>query len=236
MSWQPVASPEEAPTPSSLPPRRSEEATPTEANSGRAMVREILETLLFTLLIFFLVRSVVQNFKVEGSSMEPSLHTGQYIMVNRLVYLHIDLSRLPRWLPGVPDQEPLLAYLFHLPRRGDVVVFEYPRDTSRDFIKRVVGLPGETVQVRNNQVLINSVPLEEPYLPDSANRQMGNMSPVKVPQDAVFVMGDNRGNSSDSRNWGPLPLNRIVGRAWFTYWPWQQWGLIPHAEPTLAGP
>ncbi len=201
----------------------------------RDMLRDVLETLLFTLLIFFLVRSVVQNFRVDGSSMEPTLHTGQYIMVNRLIYAHIDLNLFSRRLPG-GEKEPHLAYLFHLPRRGDIVVFEYPRDTSRDFIKRVIGLPGETVEVRNNQVYINGVPLEEPYLSDTAKRQMGHMAPVQVPPGAVFVMGDNRGNSSDSRNWGPLPLDRIVGKAWFTYWPAEQWGQIPSSEPILAAP
>jgi signal peptidase I len=158
-------------------------------------------------------------------------------MVNRIIYLHIDLNALPPWLLGnTHDQGPMLAYLFHLPRRGDIVVFEYPRDTSRDFIKRVIGLPGETVEIRNGQVLVGGKPLEEPYLPETARTQMGNMAPIDVPPGSVFVMGDNRGNSSDSRNWGPLPLNRIVGRAWFTYWPRQYWGTIPTVKPILATP
>jgi signal peptidase I len=168
--------------------------------------------------------------------MEPNLHTGQYIMVNRLIYLHLDLNTFRRWLPQGGDSEPRLAYLFHLPRRGDIVVFEYPRDTSRDFIKRVIGLPGETVAARNHQVLINGVPLEEPYLPEPARAQMTDMPPTQVPPNTVFVMGDNRGNSSDSRSWGPLPLNRIVGQAWFTYWPREYWGVIPRTEPILAAP
>ncbi|MGB9723030.1 MAG: signal peptidase I [Chloroflexia bacterium] len=201
-----------------------------------ALFREILETLLFTLLIFFLVRSVIQNFKVEGYSMEPNLHTGQYIIVNRLEYWHIDLNLFRRLLPGGDQVEPNLVYFFHMPRRGEIVVFEYPKDTTRDFIKRVIGLPGETVEIRNGQVLINGVPLFEPYLSDAARAQTGNMGPVQVPPNAVFVMGDNRGNSSDSRNWGPLPLENIVGKAWVIYWPQQYWGIIPHAEPVLGAP
>jgi signal peptidase I len=200
------------------------------------MLREMLETLLFTLLIFFLVRSVIQNFRVEGSSMETNLHTGQYIIVNRIEYFHVDLNFFQRLLPGNQDLPPRLAYLFHMPRRGDIVVFEYPRDTSRDFIKRVIGLPGETVEIRNNQILIDGQPLDEPYLSTAARTQMGNMAPVVVPADAVFVMGDNRGNSSDSRSWGPLPLSKIVGRAWFIYWPQEYWGVIPQSTPTLASP
>ena len=220
-------------------PAGEETSPPSRQGSGtplRAMLQEILETILFTLLIFFLVRTVIQNFRVDGASMEPNLHTGQYIMVNRLIYFHLDLNIPRRWLQREGDVEPRLAYLFHLPRRGDIVVFEYPRDSSRDFIKRVIGLPGEMVEIRDHQALINGIPLQEPYLPESATTQMGDMAPVQVPANTVFVMGDNRGNSSDSRNWGPLPLNRIVGQAWFTYWPSRYWGAIPRAEPILAAP
>jgi signal peptidase I len=239
MSW-PISAPAEKDNPAQLTQASPSEAAAPPATKGakgsaRAVLREMLETLLFTLLIFFLVRTVIQNFKIEGSSMEPNLHTGQYIMVNRLVYFHIDLN-WRHWLLGEENQPQQLAYLIHSPRRGDIVVFEYPRDTSRDFIKRVIGLPGETVEVRNGQVLINGVPLNEPYLPESARPQMGSMAPVRVPSDAVFVMGDNRGNSSDSRSWGPLPLDKIVGQAWFIYWPQQYWGVIPQVAPTLAAP
>lgn len=238
MSW-PLSSPleRERPTPPATSPgAEAESSNAGPKNPAWSMLREVLETFLFTLLIFFLVRGVVQNFRVEGSSMESNLHTGQYIIVNRLEYFHIDLNAPRRLLPGNQDLPVRLAYLFHMPRRGDIVVFEYPRDTSRDFIKRVIGLPGETVEIRQNQVWINGVPLSEPYLSEAARNQMGNMPPLVVPMDAVFVMGDNRGNSSDSRSWGPLPLNKIVGRAWLIYWPQQYWGTIPRAQPTLAMP
>lgn len=231
---------------SAFPPEEGKNLIPTDPASPAApgvpvrkgnlwaMFREILETILFTLLIFFLVRSVIQNFKVEGHSMEPNLHSGQYIIVNRVEYLHFDLNFFRRLLGE--KVEPNLAYLFHMPRRGDIVVFEYPKDTTRDYIKRVIGLPGETVEIRNGQVLINGIPLFEPYLSDAARMQTGNMAPVQVPPNAVFVMGDNRGNSSDSRTWGPLPLENIVGKAWLIYWPRQYWGIIPHAEPVLGAP
>jgi len=205
-------------------------------NSLGAMLREVLETLLFTLLIFFLVRSVIQNFRVEGYSMEPTLHTGQFLIVNRLEYLHLDLNFFRRLLPGGEEVPPNLVYLFHPPRRGEIVVFEYPRDTTRDYIKRVIGLPGETVEIRHGQVLINGVPLLEPYLSDAARTQTGNMPPVQVPPNAVFVMGDNRGSSNDSRSWGPLPLENIVGKAWIIYWPQKYWGIVPHGEPVLGAP
>ncbi len=233
----PVFPPEEGKERSTDPaPPAVADKVPARKDTLWAMFREILETLLFTLLIFFLVRSVIQNFKVEGFSMEPNLHSGQYIIVNRVEYLHIDLNFFRRLLPGGEKVEPNLVYLFHMPRRGEIVVFEYPKDTTRDYIKRVIGLPGETVEIRNGQVLINGVPLFEPYLNDAARAQTGNMPPVQVPPNAVFVMGDNRGNSSDSRNWGPLPLENIVGKAWIIYWPQQYWGIIPHAEPVLGAP
>lgn len=219
-----------------LNPPTPEATRPAGKGSTGAVLREILETLLFTLMIFFLVRSVIQNFMVEGSSMEPTLHTGQYIIVNRIVYLHIDLNVFRRLLPGGEQVQPNLAYLFQMPRRGEIVVFEYPRDTSRDFIKRVIGLPGETIEIRNGQVFINGVPLEEPYLTAAARAQTGSLPPTVVPANTVFVLGDNRGNSSDSRSWGPLPLDRIIGRAWVTYWPLEQWGVIPQVLPTLAAP
>ncbi len=232
----PVFPPEEGKEVSTDPAPPAVAKVPARKDTLGAMFREILETLLFTLLIFFLVRSVIQNFKVEGFSMEPNLHSGQYIIVNRVEYLHIDLNFFRRLLPGGEKVEPNLVYLFHMPRRGEIVVFEYPKDTTRDYIKRVIGLPGETVEIRNGQVLINGVPLFEPYLNDVARAQTGNMPPVQVPPNAVFVMGDNRGNSSDSRNWGPLPLENIVGKAWIIYWPQRYWGIIPHAEPVLGAP
>jgi len=238
MAW-PLSSPLEGEKTTHFDPApaaETEPAAPHAGNPARTMLREMLETLLFTLLIFFLVRSVIQNFRVEGSSMETNLHTGQYIIVNRIEYLHVDLNMFQRLLPGNQDLPARLAYLFHLPRRGDIVVFEYPRDASRDFIKRVIGLPGETVEVRNNRVFINGQELDEPYLSAAARTQMGNMAPVVVPLDAVFVMGDNRGNSSDSRSWGALPLDKIVGRAWFIYWPQEYWGGIPRGQPILAAP
>jgi Signal peptidase I len=108
----------------------------------RYVVRELLETAVFILLVFLIVRGVVQNFKIEGSSMEPTLHTGQYILVNKLIYFHFDLNAPLRLLPGQADLPPRIVYPFRQPQRGDIVVFEYPRDVRKDYIKRVIGLPG----------------------------------------------------------------------------------------------
>lgn len=202
----------------------------TRTPNVRGVVKELLETAIFVLLVFLIVRGVVQNFKIEGQSMEPTLRTSQYILVNKIVYFHFDLNAPLRLLPGNGDLVSKIVYPFHMPRRGDVVVFEYPRDTSKDYIKRVIGLPGETVEVREGKVYINGVLLDEPYLRDTTNCRIddpcGQGRPVVVPPGSVFVMGDNRPNSSDSREWSELPLDRIIGKAWVSYWPRENWGVI----------
>lgn len=200
----------------------------------RGVVRELLETAIFILLVFFIVRGIVQNFKIEGSSMEPTLHTGQYILVNKLVYFHFDINAPLRLLPGQETLPQRIIYPFHQPHRGDIVVFEYPRDVSKDYIKRVIGLPGETVEFRDGAVFVNGVELQESYLEGAKTYCVGGAScqqgPVEVPEGTIFVMGDNRANSSDSREWNALPLDRVVGQAWVIYYPVSDWGLVPHHE------
>jgi signal peptidase I len=219
------------------------EPAPDEQDRGRAsssvrgVVKELLETAIFILLVFLIVRGVIQNFKIEGQSMEPSLHTGQYILVNKIVYFHFDMNAPLRLLPGNAELPARVVYPFHMPRRGEVVVFEYPRDLSKDYIKRVIGLPGDTVMIRDGQVFVNNVQLDEPYLQGVQTVCRGDDAcsqarAVTVPAGTVFVMGDNRNNSSDSREWGELPLDGIIGKAWVSYWPREYWGVIP--TPTYA--
>ncbi len=168
---------------------------------GKSILREIVETVLLTLLIFLAIRALIQNFRIEGTSMEPNLHDSQYLIINKLVY-----------------------YL-HPPERGDVVVFHYPRNPRRDFIKRIVGLPGEKVEVKGERLFINDEELEEPYALHTGGYAWG---PQRLGEDEYFVLGDNRNSSSDSRNWGPLPRDAIVGKAWISYWPPKYLGLVPH--------
>jgi signal peptidase I len=198
----------------------------------RTAVKELLETAVYILLVFMIVRSVVQNFKIEGSSMEPSLESGQYILVNKLVYFNFDLNAPLRWLPGQEELPERYVYPLQMPQRGDVVVFEYPLDPNKDFIKRVIGLPGETVEIREGRVYVNGQQLEEPYLDGRsttcAPSDECSHGPVVVPPNRVFVMGDNRANSSDSRQWDTLPLDRVIGQAWVLYYPVDDWGIIPH--------
>jgi signal peptidase I len=166
--------------------------------------------------------------------MEPTLHTGEYILVNKLVYFHFDLNAPVRLLPGQEELPQRIIYPFHQPRRGDIVVFEYPRDVSKDYIKRVIGLPGDTLDIHDGTVSLNGQLLAEPYLEGAKTYCLGSgvcgNGPFTVPEGTIFVMGDNRGNSSDSREWDALPLDRVVGQAWLIYYPVSNWGLVPHHD------
>ncbi len=168
-----------------------------------ATLREIAETVLLTLVIFFAIRLAIQNFRIDGQSMEPSFHSSQYLIVNKL------------------------EYRFHPPERGDVIVFRYPRDPSRDFIKRIIALPGETVRIDRGQVYIDEQALEESYLSDLGAYSWG---PALVRPGEFFVLGDNRSNSSDSHAWGMLPRENIIGKAWLCYWPPGYLGIVEHSE------
>jgi signal peptidase I len=171
------------------------ETPPAESS----LFREVVETILLAAIVFLLVNAATGRFRIDGSSMESALHDGEYVIINRLVYK------------------------LHPPERGDVIVFL--RDHRRDYIKRVIGLPGETVEIRQGQVFINGQPMAESYL-----RELGaySMQPRTVGPGEYFVLGDNRNNSSDSHNWGTVPFSAIDGKAWLVYWPPQSWGLVAH--------
>jgi signal peptidase I len=167
------------------------------------LLREALETLIPAVLIALLINLLLaQATRVYGQSMEPNLHSDQRLVVEKLSY--------NRWL------------WVRSPQRGDVVVLRVSSNSDL-LIKRVVGLPGDRVEIRGGQVFINGQSLREPYL---ALPYHGDYGPVDVPPLHVFVMGDNRGFSNDSRAFGPLSLDSVVGRAWFSYWPPEQWGLV----------
>lgn len=175
-------------------------STPAPSQSGlRSFIRETLETIALTLIIFVVIRAGVQNFRIEGYSMEPNFHDGQYLLISKV------------------------DYILHPPERGDVVVFMSPQDLSRDFIKRVIGLPGETVEIREGRVFINTKELVQNY---TVNAGSYNFGPVAVGPDQLFVLGDNRNNSSDSHSWGNLPRSDLIGKAWISYWPPHQWAII----------
>jgi signal peptidase I len=164
---------------------------PPRVKKSRSAIVELLETLAITLVLFLAARASVQPFYVQGQSMEPTLHNHERVLVEKVSY----------WLHG--------------PERGDVVVFKYPNDPTEDYIKRVIGLPGDHVVVRDNHVYVNNHQLKESYIanpPDYTDDKT-------VPKGFLYVLGDNRDNSSDSHEWGLLPRDNIVGRAWIAYWP-----------------
>jgi len=168
----------------------------------KSAFREIVETIVFTLLIYFLIRTFLfENYRVVGSSMVPTLEDNQYLVVNKLLYR----------LQG--------------PQRGDIIVFRDPHGLNRKLIKRVIGLPGDTLEIKQGQVFIAGQPLAEPYIRDPAQY---SRAPSQIPDGQYFVLGDNRNNSSDSSNWGTLPRDNIVGKAWLSYWPPTLWGVIQH--------
>ena len=167
-------------------------------------MRELVETIVLTLVTYFLVRTFLfETYRVVGQSMDPTLEQDERLIVSKL------------------------SYRLHQPQRGDIVVFHDPQDPSRNLIKRIIGLPGEVLSINQGQVFINEQLIEEPYIerfsPDS-------YPPTPIPEGHYFVMGDNRGNSSDSRSWGTLPAGDIVGKASFSYWPLRLWGPVAHYD------
>jgi signal peptidase I len=167
---------------------------------------DILETLVLAIVLYFGINAVSVRVRVDGTSMIPTLQNGEYILVNKL------------------------AYKTGEPQRGDIVVFVFPVDPQEDLIKRVIGLPGERVSVHNGVVTINDVPLNEPYIA-AAPLYDGDWV---VPDDQLFVLGDNRNASKDSHQWLYLPLENVVGKAVLIYWPPPEWQVINHTKEVYA--
>jgi signal peptidase I len=167
------------------------------------LAREVVETVVLTILIFLVIRFVIQSYHVEGPSMQPGLSGDEYVVVNKV------------------------TYLFHAPERGDVIVFHYPYTAPNqpvpDYIKRVIGLPGDTIRTDFTHVWVNGVELKEPYIKKPVNPQGQQWT---VPPNDYFVLGDNREVSDDSRYWGFVPKDFIVGKAVVIYWPINQWKLL----------
>jgi signal peptidase I len=199
-----------------------------EDDRSRGTLWEVVETLILALLIFVAVRSVVLNFRVDGLSMEPTLDSGEMLLVNRPVYFHFDANELINWLPFVDRTGEHIVYPFHPPQRGDIVVLHPPVDQGKPYIKRVIGLPGERLAIHDGGVYINGQRLNEPYLNGVSTTWAGSfgIQEIVIPEGDVFVMGDNRNNSSDSRAFGPISIDKIIGRAWIAYWPADDVGIL----------
>ena len=187
----------------------------------RNWLRELIEAVAVGVVVFAAIQFALVNFRVEGSSMKPTLLPGHYLMVGKLVYFQLDTARLgniiPFWQPATPER----IYLIRPPERGDVIVFNYPRNTQRQFVKRIIGEPGDLVAIHDGLVMINGSHIHEPYL-DATGRT--DMPPTRLRDDEYFVLGDNRTGSQDSRHWGPITADHIIGQVWAIYWPQSSWG------------
>jgi signal peptidase I len=203
------------------------------ARAKRSPLWDIVETLVLAIVIFVGVRNVVLNFRVDGSSMEPNLHNGEMLIVNRQIYFRMDVNDVFDWLPGIQDNGTDEWYPFHPPQRGDIVVFQPPVMPSEPYIKRIIGLPGEQVSIHNGAVYIDGKRLDEPYLKGpTLGPGITAEKPVVVEPGHVFVLGDNRSNSSDSRIFGSIPISSIIGKAWVSYWPPDNIEVMP--QPAYA--
>lgn len=187
------------------------ETTPVEGKRGgvRRFFLDVLETLVLSLFLFLAINAVSARIRVESISMQPTLYAGDFVIVNKL------------------------AYKLGEPNRGDVVIFHYPPDPNREpYIKRVIGLPGEMVSVSGGDVYVNDVLMDEPYISAPPNYE----GSWQVPDNGLFVLGDNRNSSSDSHSWGMVPLDNVIGKAEVVYWPPTDWQLLNGATAAAAEP
>lgn len=167
---------------------------------------DLLETIILAVVLFFAINAVSARVRVDGSSMVPTLQNGEYVLVNRL------------------------AFKNKLPEYGDIIVFVSPQVSDLDLIKRVIGLPGDTIRIYGGEVQVNDQVLDEPYIA-AAPIYNGEW---RVPAGNLFVLGDNRNDSSDSHAWGLLPIENVIGKAVLIYWPIPEWTLIRHVETVAA--
>ena len=187
-------------------PQLAESEIPTkpieEKTSFLRFFLDLLETLALSVLLFLGINALTARVLVEGFSMRPTLENGEYVLVNKM------------------------SYRSELPEYGDIVVFHFPVDPDQDFIKRVIALPGDEINVHDGQVMVNERVLNEPYI--AATPQY--VGTWHVPDDQIFVLGDNRNNSSDSHSWGAVPAENVIGKAILTYWPPPAWKALEHGQ------
>lgn len=226
-----------SPTPPADASPVSDEPTSAQNEKKKSgAMREIIETALLAILIFVSVRAVVLNFKVDGTSMLPTMENGEMILVNRNAYRELDLGDFVDWIPGVPEQNWFTIIDWGTPTRGDVVVFTPPEPgDQKPYIKRVIGLPGDHIQITEDyQVRVNGVALDEEYIGDYRNDCVTVRNfpycDVTVPEGHFFMMGDHRNNSQDSRYFSVVPEENIIGKAWLVYWPLDSFGTVDHAD------
>jgi signal peptidase I len=186
------------------PPERA-----ARSSAIRRFLLDSLEILTLSVLLFLTINTVSARVRVESVSMQPTLYAGNFVIVNKL------------------------AYQLGQPERGDIIVFHYPPDPAQEpYVKRVIGLPGDVVEIRDGRVYTNDIPAYEPYVVGGTARG----GEWQVPAKSLFVMGDNRNNSSDSRTWGMVPMELVIGKALLIYWPPQEWSWLSFPSASAAGP
>jgi signal peptidase I len=202
-----------------------------KTSSKKSLIREYSEAIIIAIILAFTIRVfVVQAFKIPSGSMIPTLLIGDHILVSKLAYgiqwpadCQFKLN-----FPPMTCYSSTMLMDFGSPQREDIIVFRYPEDEEKDFIKRIIGLPGDKITIRNKKVFINDVPLHDrnytqridPGMIDGQISHRDNLGPITIPQDSYFVMGDNRDQSLDSRFWGFVKIDKIKGKAFLSYWSW----------------
>ena len=187
-------------------PQADQQLQQPQPENWKRFLLDILETVILAVILYFGINAISARVRVDGLSMIPTLQHGEYVLVSRL------------------------SYKTGVPQRGDIIVFSLPTDQTQDLIKRVIGLPGETISIHDGLVTVNGETLEEPYI---AQPPIYNGT-WTVGKDELFVLGDNRNDSKDSHQWGLLPLKNVIGKALIIYWPPPEWKLINHTEEAFA--
>ena len=183
-------------------PQPQPEPVAEQNTNWKRFILDILETLVLAVVLYFGINAISARVRVDGFSMRPTLQDGEYILVNKL------------------------AYKFSEPKRGDIIVFIFPVNPAEDLIKRIIGVPGDTVAVQDGVLTVNGAVVDEPYIsaPPAYNGSW------QVPEGNLFVLGDNRNDSRDSHQWGLLPVENVIGRSVLIYWPPEEWQIIRHLK------
>jgi signal peptidase I len=189
-------------------PQPQPEPITEQTTNWKRFVLDILETLVLAVVLYFGINAVSARVRVDGFSMRPTLQDGEYILVNKL------------------------AYKFNEPQRGDIIVFVFPVNPEEDLIKRIIGIPGDTVAIQDGVLTVNGVVVDEPYI----NAPPAYNGTWQVPEGNLFVLGDNRNDSRDSHQWGLLPMENVIGRSVMIYWPPEDWQIIRHLNEDYIPP
>ena len=197
------------------------------------MLLELGQAVVLTGVLIFGIRSMIQNFRVEGISMLPTFEGGQVLVINRAAYFHVEASPLAKVLPTT--HQGSISYIFGGPQRGDIAVFRAPPQPDANYIKRIIGLPGESVQIHEGHVFIDGQRIDEPYIDFPARYEFPpDHQPITVPDGNYFVLGDNRPDSFDSHLGWFVPVDNLIGRAWLRYWPPSELGIVQAGQPVQA--